>query len=153
MKDEHNRSTRFGSDSREMHWQATRHDDRFAPRATDHSALRSFEARLSGERVPSLGAGMPMDERRHAWGEDHLHILRRVLRGQTYGKWTDFRDARAAGGAPPGGVDREQPDFPKRLDNRSTRSSGRLRGGARRIGIQMPKDRPMRQLPQRLVAN
>ena len=54
---------------------------------------------------------MPMNERCHARGEDRLHILRRVLGSQTYGKRADFRNARATGGAPPGDLEREQQTF------------------------------------------
>src|SRR5258706_5467034 len=104
-----------------MHRHAARHDDRFASRTTDDPALGGFQACLSDKRVPGLWAWMPMDERGHAWGEDRLHILRRVLGSRTYGKRTDFRNLRATGGAPSGYLDRTQLYYPYIHDHRCPR--------------------------------
>ncbi len=151
MQDEDEGAARLGTGRREMHRRTARHDDMSSPCAPDHLAFGSFQTRLTCERVPGLRPRMPMCGRRHARCEDRLHVLRRVFRIGVYWKRTDLGDARAAGWTPPTNVDREKPHFSKGLHNGSTRSLGRFRFGTRRIGVQVPEDRRLWELPQRRI--
>ena len=134
-----------------MHRRTARHNDMGASRSPDHFPCGSFQACFTGKRIPSFRSRMPMCRRRHARCENRLHVLRRVFRIRAYGKRTDLGNARTTGWTPPGRVDREEPNFSKRLHNGSARSLGRFRFGARRIRVQVPKDRLLWELPQRRI--
>ena len=110
---------------------------------------RSLEAGLSRHRVPSLRARMSMRRRRHARGEDRLHVLRRVPGTGIHRERADLGDACTPGRAPSGDVDGEEPDFSERLDDGSARPLGRFCLCARRVGVQVPEHRRLRQLGQR----
>src|SRR2546423_10322803 len=117
VKDKNQRAAGLSAGGGEMHRRAARHDDVRASCAPDHLALRGLQTGFSRQRVPGLRAGMPMRGCRHAWGENRLHVLHRVLRRRAHRKRPDFGDTFAARRTPTADVDREEPYLTEGLNN------------------------------------
>jgi hypothetical protein len=144
MKDQKDRATYLDTGRNKRHYGPTRvvglYDDALACASPISVAVRCLGAKPSGRRIPSLRPGMAMFGCHITRIGDPLRILSCLFFARLHEDRTNFRDARTIGRAPPSLPDGEQPYFPERFDDRSTRSLRCLRRSTGRVRVQVPED-------------
>jgi hypothetical protein len=117
VEDQHKRAPIFSARGSEMHRQTGRHDDIFAPCASDLLPLGRLQTGFASQRVPRLRAGVDMSWNGHARREYRLQEYHRVFFMCLDHKRPDFRDVLAAGSLPAFFCNSEQPNPSERLDD------------------------------------